>query len=179
MTNAARDEKCNERTAVTAGSAAIAGSASERRSERPAVIAGTPSGAFARVEEDRIDLCDTRGRLVLRYDGRTGELVLSADDLRLTARGKIVVEGQSLELRAARITAESHETEWRTQRWEVTAGLMIERAANVLRSASELYEQRATHARTLVSETLELLAGRATLSSRDDTRIDGKRVRLG
>ena len=53
------------------------------------------------------------------------------------------------------------------------------RQAFLLRTVEGLLETRARRARTLVDRGLELLARRTSVVSREDTRIDGKRVLLG
>jgi hypothetical protein len=136
------------------------------RASRAPTIA-TPTGASASIEGERIALRDAAGRLLLTLDGATGELRLEAErDLRLSApEGRVVVEASAMDLSVGH--------------YELRAERIIERAADVFRTAEGILETRARHARTLVSRTLELFGRRTTIASEEDTRIDGKRVLLG
>jgi hypothetical protein len=133
----------------------------------PGASVATPSGASASVEGDRIALRDAAGRLLLTLDGATGELRLEAQkDLRLSApEGRVVVEAGALDLSVGH--------------YELRAQRIIERTTDAFRTAEGILETRARHARLLVSRTLELFGRRTTISSEEDTRIDGKRVLLG
>lgn len=136
-----------------------------RASRTPVVV--TPAGASASVEGETIALRDAAGRLLLTLDGATGELRLEAQkDLRLSApSGQVVVEASAMSLS--------------TGHYELRAERIVERATDVFRTVESLLETRARHLRAVVSRTLELAGRRTSITSEEDTRVDGKRVLLG
>ncbi len=96
---------------------------------------------------------------------RAGLVEVSEGDLTLAAPGRIV-------LRAAEVVTEAG-------RVEVDAGRLVERAGDAYRHVEGLAELQAGRARTLVEGAHQLVAQRTSVTSDDDTIIDGKRVLLG
>jgi hypothetical protein len=134
----------------------------------------TPGGATATVEGDAIALRAADGALVARYDAATGELLLSArTDVTVAApRGTLSFQAETLRFAATQATVE-------VERWELRANRVVERAVDVFRTVEGLAETHAKRMRTLVERTLELSGRRTSIVSKEDTRIDGKRVLLG
>ncbi len=159
---------------------------------------GAPSGATAAVEEDAIVVRDPAGAIVASYDaGRStlrigeglarveigaanGTVAIAARDIELRAsEGKVAIAAREVDVRAAtRATVSAEEIAHTAGRWEVGVGRLIERASEAYREA-ELTETRADRVRTLAKSAFDVVAGRTTLLSDDDTIIDGKRVLLG
>jgi hypothetical protein len=141
-----------------------------------------PSGASASVEGDRIALRDAQGRVVVTFDGATGELCIAAEkDLRLAApSGRVVVEaGSEVRLAGPSFVVSAAEAALAIGHYELRAERIIERTVDAFRTVDGILETRAKHARMLVARTLELFGRRTTIGSEEDTRIDGKRVLLG
>jgi hypothetical protein len=141
-----------------------------------------PSGASASVEGERIALRDAEGRVIVTFDGVTGELSLAAEkDLRLAApSGRVVIEaGSEVRLQGASLAVSAAEAALAIGHYELRAERIVERTVDAFRTASGLLETRAKHARVLVERTLELFGRRTTIASEEDTRVDGKRVLLG
>lgn len=134
----------------------------------------TPSGATTSVVGDTIDVRASDGTLVARYDAETGELTLSAKTgVTISARqGTLTLEGEELNFAATRARFE-------VEQWEVRASRIVERTIDVFRTVEGLAETHARRMRMLVERTLELSGHRTSIVSKEDTRIDGKRVLLG
>jgi hypothetical protein len=150
-------------------------------------------GATARRDGDAIVLEDAEGRLLLRYEG--GVLVVGgAGDVAVRAAGKLVLEGQEVEVRAAvvartaapivetvagRTSLVAEEAKTEVERWELVASRVVENARDVFRDVADLYHQRIGKARTVVKELWSLRAGRTVIKSKEETQVDGKKVLLG
>ena len=134
----------------------------------------TPSGASAEMRGEVLALRSANGAVVASFDATTGELRLEAPrDLVLAApHGRVRIAGREVELTADRLRQEIGHI-------EIAAGRIVERSRELYRSVETLLETRARRARTIVETTLELLSGRTSVVSKEDTRIDGKRVLLG
>jgi hypothetical protein len=132
-----------------------------------------------------------------------------AGDLHLAARGKVVVEaGTDLELssrattriRAVELDSDADVTRFRSKaidvatgvmqataqtvvlgvgRWNMTADRVMERANDVYRTVQGVIETRAGRLRSLVRETTQVRSGATSITSKEDTFIDGRRVLLG
>jgi hypothetical protein len=166
----------------------------------------TAGGASAEVEGESLRIRDAAGRLVVAFDAATGALELSSrTDLRLAApNGRVVVEsGKDIDLdagerivsrageselsidgagvaaRAPSVTLEARSMSISAGSYELAAGRLVERATDAFRTVEELFETRAKHARSICERTLELIGRRTTISSQEDTRVEGKRVLLG
>ncbi len=134
----------------------------------------TTSGARATIDREVISLHDASGVVIARYDGERGELVLcSPGDVALSApNGRVRIDATAIEMTASRAVL-------RIGHFELDAARIVERTHDVFRTAHGVAETHARRMRTLVERTLELVSGRTTVSSKEDTRIDGKRVLLG
>lgn len=134
----------------------------------------TPAGATASVVDELIALRAADGTLLAAYDAARGELVLAAPEhLKLRAPGgRVSLEAAELAVRASVVT-------WAVGHWELGADRIVERTRDAFRHVEGILETRARRARTLVDRTLELVARRTSVTSEEDTHIDGKRVLLG
>lgn len=159
------------------------------RASRPPTVT-TPSGASATADGDAIALRDRAGRVVATLDGASGELRLAAEgDLRLSApAGRVLIDaagdveiasGGRLSERARSIVVAAESAAYAIGHFELSAERIVERTTDALRTATGLVETRAKHARTLVTRTFELMSRRTSITSEEDTRVDGKRVLLG
>ncbi len=64
-------------------------------------------------------------------------------------------------------------------RWNMTADRVLERANDVYRTVQGVIETRAGRLRSLVRETTQVRSGATSITSKEDTFIDGRRVLLG
>lgn len=142
------------------------------------------------------DIVFTAERDVRQHAGR--QVALSAG--RPDREPELRVAPESLEIQAkhARIAADHHEViADRTEivaralstsaeeiietadRVERTAHRLIERARDAFRDVAELCQSRVGRMRTVVRDAYSLSSQRTTMTSKDDTSIDGKRILLG
>ena len=134
----------------------------------------TTSGASASLQEERIALRAADGALLAVYDAEVGELELSAPQ-----HLKLRVPDGRISLEAAVLDASAGQARWNVGSWQLTAERTVERCRDALVHVEGILETRARRVRTLVDRTLELCAHRTSVTSDEDTRIDGKRVLLG
>jgi RNase adaptor protein for sRNA GlmZ degradation len=140
---------------------------------RPLERVVTKSGASAEVDGERISLHTADGVLIARYDAERRELTLtSPGDVALVAKRRMTLEAETLAVKAGRAELE-------IGHWQLTAARIVEKTGDLFRSIEGIAETRARRMRTLVERTLELMGGRTSIISKEDTRIDGKRVLLG
>ncbi len=134
----------------------------------------TAAGASATVDQEQIALRDAEGSLLAVYDAASGELVLSAPEhLKLRSPGgRLSIEAESMTVKATAV-------QWAVGHWDLSATRIVDRARDAFHSVEGILETRARRVRTLVDRTLELTARRTSVTSKEDTRIDGKRVLLG
>lgn len=134
----------------------------------------TPNGATTAIDGDAIVVHAPDGQLVARYDTATGELMLSARaGVTIAAKQRtLTLEADELRLAATKACVEVEE-------WEVRAERIVERAVDVFRTVEGVAETHARRLRMVVERTLELTGRRTSIVSKEDTRIDGKRVLLG
>lgn len=134
----------------------------------------TPSGARAEVHGDALAIHAPDGALVAHYDAETGVLTLSGRaGVTISAKnGRIALDSDTLAITAksARLTVGT---------WTLDAERIVERTVDAFRSVEGIAETQARRMRTIVERTLEFCSRRTTIASKEDTRIDGKRVLLG
>jgi hypothetical protein len=154
-------------------------------------------GGSVAVDGGTATIRDPQGRIVVTYaHGRAeivapdGDLVFSAPagkvrihagtDVEIEAEGNVAQRAkESVSILATRIVHTASHMAQQAERFEVTATRLVERTRDVYREAADLMETRAGRARSLVSDVYSLLSRRTTMSSKEDTNIDGKRVLLG
>lgn len=134
----------------------------------------TPSGATTALDGDTILVRAPDGALLASYDSATGTLVLSArTEIAISSKnGRISLDSETLE-----ITAKTARVKVGT--WNFDAERILERTFDAFRTVEGIAETHARRMRTIVERTLEFCSNRTTVSSKEDTRIDGKRVLLG
>jgi hypothetical protein len=144
----------------------------------------TVSGASVSVAGDAVEVRDAKGALVFAYDAATGSMRVEAptgDVVFAAPNGKVVLEaGVDVELTA------KGEAKIHAQAIELVSGVaaihaerLIERAKDAYREIDGLLHTRAGRVRSLVAGAYELFAKQTTVTSEEDTSIDGKRVLLG
>lgn len=136
-------------------------------------------------------LAAPRGRVVL--EAGTDIELAAPRDIGLSAGETARVEAAQAHIQAAdtrvtgsdvTITAERFFTKVRAlvhhaERMEVSAGRILEKAREAYRDVEELLQTRAGRARTVVEDAFHLQARRTSITSKDETSIDGKKVLLG
>lgn len=134
----------------------------------------TPSGAEAKTDGDTISIHAPDGALLAHYDAATGAL-------RLSARTEVVVsaKGGRLSLDAETLEIAATTARVKVKDWHFEAERILERTFDAFRTVEGIAETHARRMRTIVDRTLELCSRRTTVTSKEDTRIDGKRVLLG
>lgn len=155
---------------------------------RPIARARTTNGAEAIASGNQLQIVDQRGQLVAHFDAETGNLTLhAAGDLDLVSAGALRLKSESgVEIESPRVTQrcqhyslESDDAQITVSRWRLQASRIFERSTDVYRRVERVYETRAESIRSVARGALSLLAEKTTLRSKDETRIDGKRVLLG
>ncbi len=108
----------------------------------------------------------------------TKSLDLTAAELEVTADiGSLHVREASVIADTIRTTADEIATT--VGRWELRARRIVERATDAVRSYQGLLHIGAGRARTVVRENFAIAAKRTSITSQEDTVVDGKRVLLG
>jgi len=120
------------------------------------------------------------GALVATFPESGGvELRVREGDLTLTAAGRIVLRAGEVETAADLVRTTATEIITHAGRVEVEAGRIVERAGDIYCHVEGLAELQVGRARTLVEGAYQLVAKKTTVTSDEDTIIDGKRVLLG
>lgn len=157
------------------------------------VVFAAPSGKI--VFEAGQDIAFSASRDVVQRAGRAVSLA-AGDDARSRMsvdRAGAEIASPRLDVRAtvtradvgeATVTATHARTTVATwsivaERFELSATRIVERAQDAFRDVAELAQTRVGRARTLVRDVYALYTRRTTLTSKDDTRVDGKRIHLG
>jgi hypothetical protein len=139
--------------------------------------------------EAMTDVTIVAGRRVVQRvrgdDGARSELSVEASGVKVagpaldvtveSARAK-VTDGS---LHAARVSTTVERLTQTVTDWELRADKVTEHARTVYREVEGLLQTRARRARTIVQETLHMVAGRTRIRSKEDTSVDGRRVLLG
>lgn len=113
-------------------------------------------------------------RLALGTEGAT----LKARDVRVEAQNSHLVTGRATVL-AHQLGTTAHEWALHVERYELTATRLVETTRDAFREASELAQTRAGRMRTFVAGLFSVSAKRASLTAKEETKIDGKKVLLG
>ena len=163
--------------------------------------AALPDGSSVRVHDGAAEIRDREGRLRVRYRDGSAEIASPEGDLVVDTPGRVVVRsGAGIALEAPELTAKADRAELAAgtasitaerivsaariiaqsaERFEVSAGRLVEKARDVYREATELSQTRAGRMRQLIGDVFSVHAKRTQIDSEDDTSIDGKRVLLG
>lgn len=142
-----------------------------------------------------LTLCAPAGRVLLRAATeveiaagahattsqlRIGPLAtrLSTSLLEVTAESSHVSTTQATVM-ARRIATTASAIVQNVERFELTATRLVEKTRDTFRDASELAQTRVGRARMIVKDAYTLYARRTSLTSTEDTSIDGSKVLLG
>lgn len=98
-------------------------------------------------------------------------IAVDTEDARLHAAQVAVVADRILT--TAKVLSQS------VERLEVSAARLFEKTRETYREAKGLAQTRAGRVRTIVEDAFSLTANRTTLTSKEETSIDGKKVLLG
>ncbi len=135
---------------------------------------------------DKVLLADAAGGAVvvgvLGAARRRGVLRLSETDegQELKIEGALTLTATTVTLRGQeQVALEAPQVEVSAGRYEVAVKRLVERADDAYRHVEGLCEVQAGRARTLVENENDLVAKRTSITSSDDTVVDGKRVLLG
>lgn len=174
--------------APSGATAAVEGEAIVVRDPAGAIVARYDAGrSTLRIGEGlaRVEIGSANGTVTIaardiELNAESGTVAVAARDIALAApEGKVAIAGREVDIHAStRATVSAEDMEHTAGRWEVGVGRLIERASEAYREA-ELTETRGDRVRTLAKTAFDVVAGRTTLLSDDDTVIDGKRVLLG
>jgi len=125
----------------------------------------------------------------LRLEAPTGDLELAAPTgaVRLSGAEGIVLDteeslacaAREVRVRTGRWDARTAMAQWRTDRWQLDAGILRERAEHAVRDVRDTLEQRAGRIRLKARGLFQVLSGQTTMRAKGNTAIDGKRVLLG
>jgi hypothetical protein len=114
------------------------------------------------------------------------ELRAPAGDLTFAASGTIALCSGEIALRAGEVVTAAERVETvaaevvtRAGRIAIDAERVVEHAGDTYRRADGLAELQAGRARTLVDGACQIVAGRTSITSNEDTVVDGARVLLG
>ncbi|MFO0552671.1 MAG: DUF3540 domain-containing protein [Polyangiaceae bacterium] len=102
----------------------------------------------------------------------TPEVTVQARDATLEASNAVSAIARSLSTRAEHIAV-------RAEKYELAATRLFEKTRDAFREVADLAQTRAGRVRTVVGSTFSLRAGRTTITSKEDTSIDGRKVLLG
>ena len=162
-------------------------------------------GASVRVLGGAVaEVRDAGGRLLVRYvDGRaeiaapSGDLVFSApsgrvviqagtdvvidapQDLKQSAGRKATLEAPQIGVTAERILTTAKVLSQSAERLEVSATRLFEKTRETYREAKGLVQTRAGRVRAVIEDAFSVTSNRTTLTSKEETSIDGKKVLLG
>jgi hypothetical protein len=136
------------------------------------------------VEAGRAVAVKAAGRVALGVEGGP-EVTLTAE------RATVASEHLSLQTRHAEVAAgrvdavvgylatTARRIAYNTERFELTAERVVERAHSALHEVNDLLEVHLGRARTIVARAWSLKSGRTVMRSERDTAIDGKKILLG
>jgi hypothetical protein len=123
--------------------------------------------AYAEVQGDAIVIHDAAGQAVASYSQQGGlRIIAQQGDITIAApQGRVIIEARELVHNVGK--------------WELRAQRLVERVVDAYRDASGIAETRSGRLRCIVDGALQMLAARTSITSDEDTTIDGKRVLLG
>lgn len=113
-------------------------------------------------------------RLQLGPEGAT----LKARDVRVEAQNSHLVTGRATVL-AHQLGTTAHEWALHVERYELTATRLVEKTRDSFRDVTDLAQTRVGRMRTFVSGLFSVSAKRASVTAKEETKIDGKKVLLG
>ncbi|MFO0586871.1 MAG: DUF3540 domain-containing protein [Polyangiaceae bacterium] len=162
-------------------------------------------GASVRVLGGAVaEVRDVEGRLLVRYENGRAEIAAPAGDLVFSApTGRVVLQagtdvvidasrdltqsaGRKSSLEAPQISAAGERIlttakvlTQSVERLEVSATRLFEKTRETYREARGLVQTRAGRVRAVIEDAFSVTSNRTTLTSKEETSIDGKKVLLG
>jgi hypothetical protein len=103
---------------------------------------------------------------------------VKAERLEVEARVSHAIVGQAT-LLARQVVTTAERLAHSVDRYELTATRLVETARDAFRDVADLAESRIGRARTLVKGVYSLHARRSVMVSKEETKVDGKKVLLG
>jgi Protein of unknown function (DUF3540) len=103
---------------------------------------------------------------------------VKAARLEVEARASRLVTGEATVLARTIATTAEHVAA-NVERYELTAARLIEKTRDAFRDVAGLLQSRIGRSRTVVGDTYTLHARRSTLTSDEETTIDGSKILLG
>lgn len=138
------------------------------------LVLSAPSGRVVLQAGTDVEIDATKD-LSQRAGGRASlaskSVAVEAVDARLHA-GQVAVVADRI-LTTAKVVSQS------VERLEVSAARLFEKTRETYRETKGLLQTRAGRVRTVVEDAFSLTANRTTLTSKEETSIDGKKVLLG
>jgi hypothetical protein len=116
------------------------------------------------------------GRTALSIDRR--KLAVNTDAAEVSAKRSRLATGEA-SVAARRIVTHAERIATRVERYELSAGRLVERSRDAFREVAGLLQTKAARTRTLVSGVSSLFSERTVMVSERDTSIDGEKVLLG
>lgn len=107
-----------------------------------------------------------------------GTTSVKARTLEVEAGASSVVAGR-VAIVAAEIATTATRVSQRVERWELTATRIVEQSRDAFRDVADLAQTRIGRARTMVKGIFALTSRRTVMTSKDETKVDGKKVLLG
>lgn len=107
-----------------------------------------------------------------------GQTKVVVKNLEVQAQASRVVTGKATVL-AQEIVTTAKRVAHNVERYEVTATRIVETAKDAFFDVADLVQSRIGRARTLVKGAYTLHAKRAIVASKEETKVDGKKVLLG
>jgi hypothetical protein len=141
------------------------------------------AGTDVTIEAAR-DLTQRAARAVETTSGTTRFSVepaaarLSSDRLEITATSSQLATGHA-QVVARHVVTTAQRVVTKVEEYELTAVKIVETARDTFREVADLAQSRIGRARTLVRGAFSLRAQRTHVISKEETKIDGKRVLLG
>ena len=165
------------------GTAEIAAPAGDLIFSAPAGRVVMRAGTDVTIEAAR-DITQQAARKVETLSGTTNWSItndgakLRADNVELSAKTSQVVTGAATVV-AQHILTTAHSIATSVDKYELSAKRLVEKTQDVFREAVDLAETKVGRARTLVRGAFSLRARRTLLVSKEETKVDGKKVLLG
>lgn len=124
----------------------------------------------------RASVIETGGATALSVDRR--RVAVETDALEVSTRTSRLATADATVM-ARQITTHAERLAMRVERYELSAGRLVERSRDTFREVVGLLQTKAGRTRTLVSGVASLFSERTVMVSKRDTSIDGEKVLLG
>jgi hypothetical protein len=135
--------------------------------------------------EGRVVLKSAMGIELCSGDAEEPQVLVGSSEVRVdAARLDVKTEESRVVTGRATVTAERIATAasvltQQVERFELTATRLVEKTRDSFRDASDLAQTRAGRVRTVVKNAYALFARRTSVTSKEETSIDGSKILLG